>query len=422
MNTRIPSILVAASLTAALLTSSGCGGGGDSDWLFPLWVPTDVWVEDVDGDTRADILTLASYSTGMDQQEGRLVVRRQTTPGVFASAQTYSFGTSPWKMAVGDIDGDGAVDLVVTDVGRTNRPDPAAIWMLLQDAATPGVFLTPRRLPLEPGYPLDLAIGDINGDGLPDLVLADGLGTPSAATLLVQDPANPATFLAPTTIPLPGKPGALALGDVNGDGRNDLVFRVRTSMVNYVATTKLVIIHQQSSGILEPALMLSPQTGLIQAMLTLVDYNVDGLTDVVEFFTPSSVEYTSKVTALLQDAPPGTFTAVDTPLGQVKGIDDGVVADLDGDGRPDFATVGFYPVGAPTTVRSTLNVFIQDSMGGFVQTAAMAMPSSCSRLAAGDINGDGLEDLVALCSENRIVLVLQSTSIPGTFLPPQMID
>jgi hypothetical protein len=286
----------------------------------------------------------------------------------------------------------------------------------------PGVFLPPQRLPLEPGVLYDLAIGDVNGDGLPDLVFADGLGTPSAATLLLQDPANPATFLAPTTIPLPGKPSSLALGDLNGDGRNDLVFRVRTSMANYVATTELVILYQRSSGTLEPALMLSPQTGLNGRVLTLVDYNVDGLTDVVEFFTPSSTEYTSKVTALLQDAPAGTFTAVDTPLGQIRGLDDGVVADLDGDGRPDFATVGFYPVGAPTTVRSTLNVFIQDSMGGFVQTAAIAMPSACSRLAADDINGDGLEDLVALCSENGIVLVLQSTSIPGTFLPPQMID
>jgi hypothetical protein len=77
-----------SALIATLLPSSGCGGGGDSDWLFPLWIPTDVWVGDIDRDTRADILTLASYSTGMDQQEGRLVVRRQTTPGVFASAQT----------------------------------------------------------------------------------------------------------------------------------------------------------------------------------------------------------------------------------------------------------------------------------------------------------------------------------------------
>lgn len=422
MNTRLASILVAALPIVALFTSPGCGGGGDSDWLFPLWVETDVWVGDIDGDTRADILTLASYSTGMDQQEGRLVVRRQTTPGVFASVQTYRFGTYPWKMAVGDIDGDGAVDLVVADVGRTHRPDPPAVRMLLQGAAMPGVFLPPQRLPLEPGVPYDLAIGDVNGDSLPDLVLADGLGTPSGATLLLQDPANPATFLAPTTIPLPGKPSSLALGDLNGDGRNDLVFRVRTSMANYVATTELVIVHQRSSGTLEPALMLSPQTGLNGRVLTLVDYNVDGLSDVVEFFTPSSMEYTSKVTALLQDAPAGTFTAVDTPLGQIRGLDDGVVADLDGDGRPDFATVGFYPVGAPTTVRSTLNVFIQDSMGGFVQTAAIAMPSACSRLAAGDINGDGLEDLVALCSENGIVLVLQSTSIPGTFLPPQMID
>jgi hypothetical protein len=106
----------------------------------------------------------------------------------------------------------------------------------------------------------------------------------------------------------------------------------------------------------------------------------------------------------------------------VNGINDGVAADLDGDGRPDFATVGFYPVGSPTTVYSTLNLFKQDGSGGYTQTAAIAMPISASRLTAGDVNGDGLMDLVALGSENRVVLVRQSTSSPGTFLAPQLLD
>ncbi|MFO7707741.1 MAG: VCBS repeat-containing protein [Desulfobacterales bacterium] len=404
------------ALLATSLALHGCGGGDDADWLFPLWVTTDVLVADIDGNGHADILTLAQYATGMEQREGRLVVRLQTAPGVYAPAQTYLVGIYPWKMALGDIDGDDAADLVITDFGFTASVSATdqSVWMLLQDPGKPGTFLPPQRLPLDPHAPYDVAIGDLSGDGVPDIVLADSLDGQSGATLLIQDAANRGTFLAPSAIPLPGRTGHVALGDIDGNGRDDLAFRVLISTTNYVPTTELGIVYQLTGGVLEPAMMLSRQTGLNTHMLELTDYNVDGATDVVELFTGSDSNYRNKVTTLLQD-PVGTFTPVDTALDAGQGVEDGVMADLDGDARPDFAT---FRAGE----NSTLDIFIQDGSGGFALSVEIPLPDMCTRLAAGDLDGDRLTDLVILCSENKVVLVLQSAAAPGTFLAPRIVD
>jgi hypothetical protein len=327
-------------------------------------------------------------------------------------------------MELGDIDGDDAPDLVITDDGKSAAISASdqSVWMLLQDKSSPGIFRAPQRLGVEPATPYVLAIGDVSGDDVPDIVISESPALGQGATLLVQDANDRGSFLAPTLIPLPGRPGDAAIGDVDGDGLDDLVFRMLISIVNYVRNTELGIVYQQAGGTLAPAVRLSPQTGLNTQMLALTDYDDNGATDVVEFFTRFDENYRSKVTTLLQSVPPGTFSAVDTSLDNVNGIDDGVTADLDGDGRPDFATVGFYPVGSPTTVYSTLNLFKQDGSGGYTQTAAIAMPIAASRLAAGDVNGDGLNDLVVLGAENKVLQLLQSNAQPGTFLAPQFLD
>lgn len=408
--------VVAAAVT--LFGLAGCGGGDDADWLYPLWVPTDILVADVNGDGRADVITLAQYAPNESLREGRLVVRLQTSPGTFVQAQTYVVGIYPWRMALGDVNGDGAPDLVVTDVGNSaTTADDESVWMLLQDGT--GHFLSPQRLAVEPVRPYDVAIGDVSDDGRPDIVLADSLPPGRGATLLEQGAGG--TFLAPVLIPLPGDATRVALGDLNGDDRSDLAFRMFLSQTDFVSSTELGMVYQEAGGALAPAVRLSPQTGLNTATLAIADYDAGGLTDVIEFFTPGSASFSAKLTTLLQTQL-DVFAPVDTSLAGVSGIDGGVVADLDGDGRPDFASVGFYPVGSPSTVQSTLNTFMQDGSGGFIHTASIALPVSASRVAAGDIDGDGLNDLVALAPHDQVVLLQQSATAPGSFLAPRLLD
>jgi hypothetical protein len=401
-------IAITAFLSIAALMA-GCGGRGDDSRLFPLWVETGVVVTDIDGDGRADVVTLAQLSTSMSQRDGRLVVYRQTSTGMFAPPDTYVVGIYPWKLAVGDIDGDGLPDLVVTD------PGGGAAWLLLQDSGNKGKFLSPQRI--ESGTNItEAAIADLNGDGAPDIAIADNLKGSNRIKLLYQNPAQRGAFLPAVDFMLPGTPGSLTAGDINSDGRADLFMWVYLASSGYTPNGELAISLQQSNGTIGSAALLAPQTGLNAGLLAIADYDGDGRNDLFAFFTPFSSGYNAKITVLLQGSQPGTFSVpADTSLAGIRGIDGATIADLNGDGRPDAAVVGFFPVGSPSTIQSRLNLFIQSGGGAFALAGVYDLPIAASRVAAGDIDGDGLNDLVILGGDNRSLVLIQSHTQPGTF-------
>lgn len=393
-----------------ILWIAACGGGSDSSWLFPLWVVTDVAVIDIDGDGRTDVVTLAQLSTSMSQHEGRLVVYRQTATGVFAAPESYAVGSYPWKLALGDVDGDGLPDILVTD------PDGLAVWMLLQDSAHRGRFLAAQKV-ASGVHAYEAALADLNGDGAPDIAVAASRS--GKMLLLYQDPSQRGTFLPAVDFTLPGNPANVTAGDLDGDGRLDLFSWIYLANTGYVPNGELVIALQQPAGEPGPVTSLAPQTGLNAADLAIVDYDGDGRNDLMAFFTPFSSDYKAKLTVLLQGVEPGTFTApVDTSLAGISGVDGAVFADLNGDGLPDVAVVGAFPVGSPSTVKSRLNLFTHSAGGQLSLAAVYDMPIAITRVGAGDIDGDGREDLVVLGGNNQVLVLLQSHTAPGTFDAP----
>ena len=394
------------------LVASGGGGGGDASWLYPLWVETDIAVRDLDGDGRADVLTLAQLAESQSQREGRLTVYRQTGPGTFAAPETYVVGVYPWRLDIGDIDGDGAPDLAIMDVGAQ------AVWMLLQDPANPGRFLPPQQLASGlHGY--GVTIADLNADDAPDIAAGDEIRSAARLVLLYQDATLPGVFAPPVDFAMPGAVSQVVAGDLTGDGRPDLLTWAYTPRTGYTPNGLLAIV-PWDGGAPGPVTTLAPQTGLNAARLAIADYDGDARNDLFAFFTPFGVDYAAKLTVVLQGAVPGIFAApADTSLAGVRGLDDAVFADLNGDDRPDAAVVGFYPVGSPTTVESRLNIFVQSGGGQFALLAVHSLPVSASRVAAGDIDGDGRNDLLVLGGDNQCFRLIQSHAAPGVFLAPQ---
>ena len=391
-------------LAGLLLALAGCGGGGggggDADWLYPLSVPTDIVVADVDQDGRADVVTLAQYAASASRREGRLTVHRQTSQGIFAAPESYVVGVYPWRLAAGDIDGDGSIDVVVADV------DSRAVWLLVQDAARRGRFLAPSRVASDV-YAYDLVIDDLNGDGAPDVAVADGQQNAARLVMLYQMSDQRGSFQPAVSLTLPGSAStAIASGDLDGDGRADLLVAIALAASGTTPNKILGISLQRSDGTMGPFTTMAPQRGLNVPRLAVTDYDGDGRNDLFAYFTPSSSDYRAKLTVLLQGAAPGVFTpAVDTPLADVKGLDDAVFTDLDGDARPDAAVVGFFPVGSPSTVQARLNRFTQSGGGAFAVTASHDVPISASRVTAGDVDDDSRNEIVVLGPEDRYLVM-----------------
>ena len=405
-------ICISCVIVFGFISIIGTGGGGDYSWLFPLWVETDVVVSDIDVDGRNDVLTLARLSTSESNKEGHLRVYRQIDQGGFSAPSTYIIGEYPWQLVVSDIDGDTLPDLLVTD------PDLEDVRLLMQDPDSNGQFLPPLQI-ASGMRAYETAVADFNNDSTFDIAIVDSYIGSNRIVMLYQDPVNQGMFLPAVDLMLPGSSSNIAAGDLDGDGLADLLTWIYLERSGWTPNGVLAISLQQPNGTLGQITTLAPQTGLNVGVLSIADYNGDGANDLFVFFTPSSADYKAKLTVVLQESVPGTFAApVDTSLAGIRGIDDAVVADLNGDGRPDFAVVGFFPEGSPSKVKSRLNLFTQSGGGAFSLTGVYNMPISVSRVAAGDIDDDGLNDLVVLGSENQSMVLIQSHNMMGTFNPP----
>lgn len=122
--------------------------------------------------------------------------------------------TNDVKMA--DLNMDGRPDIVFGD-----QFNAARAGIMFNTTAGPGQPLTFNQVPLlAAGQPAGLAIGDINSDGAPDIVISS---TDAFIALYLNDPANPGSFSAP--IFQPCSPGSfdITIVDIDGDGKNDVV-------------------------------------------------------------------------------------------------------------------------------------------------------------------------------------------------------
>ena len=392
-----------ASVATALLLLA-CGEGGS---IPPFWTSAGLVVADFDGDGRVDVAVANAYVAGSPPHPGYIRIYRQSAPGAFDAPVQYSVGPDPWGLSTGDFDGDGLLDLVsATPATVAPQPnmigDSGGISILRQDPARAGSFL-PSRWVTTGGAPTDAAIARLTGDNLADVVVGDGVGANGRALLLEQSPSPPGTLLAPAWLLAHSGSDDLAVADVNGDGRSDIVL---------AAYDKVAVLYQRSGGGFDPVVILP--AGVRVSGVEVADLDGDGRTDIVAANAgnaPAGGTGGASVTVLRQVS---TGIFVTTDIAVADGARRVAVADLNDDGVPDLAVVSLVYQSQSTPSRVSVLLQSLTNRGQFAVSGVYDGPYSGNFIAIGDVSGDGLKDIVL--NEGPSVL-LQNAAAPGTFKP-----
>ena len=246
-----------------------------------------------------------------------------------------------------------------------------------------------------------LAVGDVNGDGLPDIVIGNSAeerpGKPRASGqnfLWLNDPKQPGTFIDATATHLPAYKDDtqdIALADVDGDGDLDMV------VANESPPNRLLL-NDGKGHFREAPKALQLLTPLETREVHVFDANGDGRPDILFLNLTSNNKKWDKdpQARLLINKGRGKFrdeTKTRLPENRFSSWG-GMVMDFNHDGHPDLI-VGAIDV--PGFKPLQLRAYANDGKGRFSDVTATVMPAATVgrswSMAKGDVNGDGVEDL-----------------------------
>jgi hypothetical protein len=287
----------------------------------------------------------------------------------FTARQDYQAGAYAGAMAQGDFNGDGRLDLAVSNGG----PSPSVSVRLGQGD---GTFQAAQSVGAVGRGPFAVAVGDFNGDAKPDLATANYYD--DNVTVLLGN--GDGTFQPPSSFGVGVNPSALAAGDFNGDGKLDLV------VVGDGSGVTVSVLLGNGDGTFQVAQTVA--TGDFAGAVAVGDFNGDGKLDLA---VPQNS--TSAPVWVLLGNGDGTFQVAQTvAVGDTPGAV--VVGDFNGDGKPDLAVVT-CDCHYPDPPRAMVAVLLGQGDGTFQAPLSFAAGglSSGSRVAVGDFDGDGVPDL-----------------------------
>ncbi|HSW11205.1 MAG TPA: VCBS repeat-containing protein [Solimonas sp.] len=355
-------------------------------------------VADLDSDGAADIVS-ADYDGGTVS-----VLRQQSKavsgPVVLADAFEAA-GAGTTALAEADFNGDGRLDVVAADLDQRRL----SLWL---GAVSNGgrSILVQQTIPSAAGSPTALAVADFDGDGRSDFAVAEA--GPDALTVYLNRPDGSGLRWVPGSLGLSAAPKSVLAGDIDADGRSDLV------VVQHNARRVLLLRNVAARGAAQPDLVETDSLllGFVPAAASLVDMDRDGLQDL------AVVDGTgARVVILRNDSREAGFPHFTGGSVFPAGTQPGAVGtgDFNLDGRQDLAFVD----GEGQALVILLNQTALDT--GISLAPATVLPMVCRPAALllrrGDFNADGRDDLLGLCADSGRPVLLRNITEPGSEVP-----